>query len=90
MAIRIREVNNVLVALCAAETDKKEGDIYLDDRTHYALAAKFASDWQGRNIDWKYNREWKIMKTQKLRDAKEELEKWLDSLDPNKEGLNND
>lgn len=45
MAIRLRKVNGSLVALCAAETDPKEGDTYLDDGVHYALAAKFAFTW---------------------------------------------
>lgn len=40
MAIRIRTVDGVRVALCAAETDAAAGDIYLDDSDHYALAAK--------------------------------------------------
>jgi 23S rRNA maturation-related 3'-5' exoribonuclease YhaM len=77
MAIRIRKVSNVTVALCAAETDQKERDIYLDDTIHYALAAKFARDWQNQLVDWNYPDEWKVMDSQKLRDSKEEIEKWL-------------
>jgi hypothetical protein len=76
MAIRLRTVGGVRVALCAAETDAMPGDVYLDDGEHYALAAKFCHDWQGRNIDWQYTEEWAAMETQKLRDAREELLKW--------------
>jgi len=48
MAIRIRKVNEQghLVALCAAETESEDGDIYLDDTIHQALADKFWKDWQ--------------------------------------------
>lgn len=77
MAIRIRKVNGLTIALCAAETDPKDGDIYLDDGLHYSLAAKFAQDWHGQTIDWKYPEYWAAMETQKVRDAEEELIKWL-------------
>jgi len=73
MAIRLRRVEGYWVALCAVESDAKEGDVYLDDAQHYALACKFASEY---NIweDAKMNR---LANTQKVRDAKEEIEKWL-------------
>ena len=41
MAMRLRVVDNLLVALCAARSVEKEGDIYLDDGWHYALAQDF-------------------------------------------------
>ncbi len=44
MAIRIRKINNKTVALCAANSEKKEGDIYLDDNAHHALYVKFDLD----------------------------------------------
>jgi hypothetical protein len=44
MSIRLRIVNGTLVALCAARSVEKEGDIYLDDGAHHALANKFARD----------------------------------------------
>lgn len=44
MAIRIRKINGVIVALCAAKTFSQPGDIYLDDRIHHALSTKFALD----------------------------------------------
>ena len=77
MAIRLRTVDGVHVALCAVETDEQPGDTYLDDAAHYALAAKFSRDWSGRVAGWEYPEEWAAMDTQKLRDAKEELEKWI-------------
>jgi len=85
MAIRIRRIENfegeaILVALCAAETDPMPGDLYLDDGVHYALAAKFAKDWRGRLIETVYDEHDRAAETQKLRDAKEELMKWLDQL----------
>lgn len=52
------------------------GDLYLDDADHYALAAKFALDWQGAQVDWSYPEEWEAMATQKLRDAYEEGCRW--------------
>ncbi len=79
MAIRIRKVEGVQVALCAVEVDPKPDDIYLDDSVHYALAAKFARDWRGRTVTWEYEDHDQLAETQKLRDAKEELMKWLDS-----------
>lgn len=78
MAIRIRTINGTTVALCAAETDPVDGDIYIDDSAHYALAAKFCLDWQGKKIDWKYLSIWRIMESQKKRNAEQELIKWTD------------
>lgn len=80
MAIRLRTVNGTRVALCAAETDPRPGDVYLDDAEHYALAAKFSRDWQG-HPPVEYPAEWAAMDTQKLRDAREELEKWFERLE---------
>lgn len=81
MAIRLRTVDGVRVALCAAETDPKPGDVYLDDGEHYALAAKFADDWHGQTVDWTYPREQTAMATQKLRDARELCEEWAKERD---------
>jgi hypothetical protein len=44
MAIRVRVVNGVMVALCAARSVEQPGDIYLDDGAHHALAEKFRED----------------------------------------------
>ncbi len=52
MAIRIREINGITVALCAAKTTAEDDDIYLDDSVHHALCTKFGVDWfeEGRLI----------------------------------------
>ena len=44
MAIRIRKVKDHTIAVCAAYTEPKEGDIYLDDAAHGALSGKFGLD----------------------------------------------
>jgi hypothetical protein len=44
MSIRLREIDGELCALCAAFSDAKEGDVYLDDAQHYALVCKFMRD----------------------------------------------
>lgn len=80
MAIRLRTVNGTRVALCAVEADPKPDDVYLDDADHYALAAKFARGWNGRTMGVAYEEEWAAMVTQKLRDAREELQKWLETI----------
>jgi len=74
MAIRIRTINNITIALCAVESDEKEGDIYLDDSIHSALVTKFSEDY---NLNISEEILVKLMNTQKVRDAKEEIEKWL-------------
>ena len=53
MSIRLRRVGGFLVALCAARSVAKDGDIYLDDNAHHALAEKFARD---------YNEEGRVMR----------------------------
>ena len=51
MAIRVRRMDaGCLVALCAAKSDEKEGDIYLDDEAHYALSQKFWRDYEEIDI----------------------------------------
>ena len=45
MAIRIRRIDGRVVALCAARSIEKPGDVYLDDAEHYALAEKFWDDY---------------------------------------------
>ncbi len=46
MAIRIRFINGDTVALCAAESEPEEGDLYLDDNVHHALTLKFEADFK--------------------------------------------
>lgn len=50
MAIRLRYVGSKLVALCAARSVEKEGDVYLNDEQHYALAEKFWDDYPDLGI----------------------------------------
>ena len=38
-------MDNITVALCAARTEAKKGDLYLDDSIHHALSTKFGLDW---------------------------------------------
>ena len=73
MAIRLRQVVEWWVALCAVVTDQKEGDVYLDDGMHHALACKFAREWDY----WQDDHINRLMDSQKVRDAKEELLKWI-------------
>ena len=44
MALRIRIIDDVVVAMCAAKSEAKAGDIYLDDAQYLALMNKFAND----------------------------------------------
>ena len=46
MAIRLRRVDGILVALCAARSVEHAGDVYIDDNQHHALIEKFAADFQ--------------------------------------------
>lgn len=46
MAIRVREINGRLVALCARVTIPVEGDVYLHDGIHHALSEKFGLDFE--------------------------------------------
>jgi hypothetical protein len=45
MAIRLRVTDGAVVALCAARSIPKPGDLYLDDTQHYALSQKFWLDY---------------------------------------------
>ena len=50
MAIRLRQIEDEMVALCAAKTRQKTGDIYLDDNAHHALSTKFAVDFESEGL----------------------------------------
>lgn len=50
MAIRIRNVNGKLVALCAAETKLEPGDLYFDDVVDAALRRKFLEDYKKEGL----------------------------------------
>lgn len=70
MAIRLRTVDGIRVALCAVETDEEPGDVYLDDSDDHALRIKLWRDWQSEaNCR-------AAMDSQKRRDAGEEHAKW--------------
>ena len=45
MAMRLRTVNGELMALCAAYSEEKQGDIYIDDGWHYAISQKYWRDY---------------------------------------------
>lgn len=82
MAIRIRKVLGVTVAVCAAETDEKPGDIYLDDSIHHALSTKFGLDWKSMGFisDPPIDTDLALlMEAEKVRDAKASLEEWIDN-----------
>lgn len=56
MAIRLRVVNGTLIAICAARSVAKAGDVYLDDGQHHALASKFARDFsESFDLGWEIN-----------------------------------
>lgn len=44
MSIRLRTVDGIRVALCAARSMPKPGDLNLDDADHAALNIKFRAD----------------------------------------------
>lgn len=50
MAIRIRTINGATIAICAAITEPKEGDLYLDDNIHHALSTKFSLDFNSEGL----------------------------------------
>lgn len=76
MAIRVRQVNGIMIALCAVESDPKEGDLYLDDAVHSALVTKLSEDY-GLGISEEKRVE--LMRREKVRDAKEDIEQWLNN-----------
>jgi hypothetical protein len=55
MSIRIRTVNGQVVALDAAKSAEKVGDIYIDDRTEKALLAKFGREHREARILFAYD-----------------------------------
>jgi len=72
MAIRLRWVDGVLIAVCAVEVDEAPGDVYLDDAVHEALASKFAQDWQGETVLWGDDSDrFRLMDSVKVRNAED-------------------
>ena len=52
MAIRIRDIDGETGALCAAEFEAKEGDLYLDDVIDHALRVKFIKDYESEGVSF--------------------------------------
>ena len=80
MAIRLRTVEGIRVALCAVESDPMPDDLYLDDSDHHALSTKFGLDWKKMGFIRNPPLDPEVvvaMELQKVRDARAELEKWL-------------
>ena len=50
MAIRIRWINEKVIAVCAAKTSPQKDDLYIDDSAHHALTTKFSVDWVSEGI----------------------------------------
>ena len=46
MAIRVRIIKGSYKALCAAESEPEEGDVYLNDGMHRALSDRFWDDFR--------------------------------------------
>lgn len=51
MSIRLRMIDGLLVALCAARSVAQPGDRYLDDAEHHALAEKFRDDFRSEGYN---------------------------------------
>ena len=68
MAIILRTVGGVRVAVCPLEVNSKPGDVSLDDRDHHALVAKFEQD---RKLQGKHYvampLEWMVMDNERVR-----------------------
>lgn len=79
MAIRLRQVDNHLVALCAAQTVSLDGDVYLDDAAHEALALKFARE----NPSLGFHTQGDIVLAESQKDSRAcaERDAWLASLE---------
>ena len=50
IAIRIRKIKGKTVALCAAKTKPRKGDIYLDDVIDHALRMKYLEDYKEEGL----------------------------------------
>ena len=89
MSIRIRRINKATVALCAARSVAKPGDIYLDDNAHHALAEKFRADFQseGCNTEPNYVMETALREQEESNNPSRE---WWDSQYAAKRGESHD
>lgn len=50
MAIRLRTIDGIKIAICAARSVPHTGDVYLDDADHHALAQKFIEDFMSEGL----------------------------------------
>ncbi len=80
MAIRIRVVDGVTVAICAARSIPNPGDIYLDDAAHHALSTKFAADFN-HNFDTDLPYEQQLVRIADIEEsnnpARDEWDSWI-------------
>lgn len=51
MSMRLREIGGRWVAVCAAKTTQRPGDIYLDDNQDHAVRAKLSHDYRSEGFD---------------------------------------
>lgn len=83
MSIRIRTVGGVTVALCAAKSVAKSGDIYLDDTAHEALSYKFFRDFASECLlettptDWRHEEDAVIEAEENRNLNRDEWDKWI-------------
>lgn len=75
MAMRIRRVDGVVIAVCAALTEPKVGDLYIDDEAHSALSLKVM--WERGEISDAHPAAVLMDREQGHRNAEEELLAWL-------------
>lgn len=85
MAIRLRRTEKGLVALCAARSVPKDGDIYLDDEIHQSLSNKFARDYNemfGTNLPGVYDDTEVAEREESNNTNRIEWDQWMASLVP--------
>ena len=51
MAMRLRQIEGVWVAVCAAKTRARPGDVYIDDAQDHAIRAKLSHDNRSEGLD---------------------------------------
>ena len=79
MSIRIRSINGIFVALCAAEVDEAPFDNYLGESEHHALFQKFLRDFKAEGLLNQAGEErieraqLELNESQKKRDAEETI-----------------
>ena len=70
MAIILRTVEGIRVAVCPLEVDSKPGDVSLDDGDHRALTAKFEQDRKMQGMSYvPMVLEWRVMDKERVRPA---------------------